>query len=276
MIGKAFHSELEALLSAVARAPRSLLMLDYDGTLAPFRKQREQAFPYAGVSEVLEKIARNGRTRVVIISGRDAEEIVPLLRIEPRLEVWGLHGAQRLKPNGTAELRQLDLHTGKALAAAEEWLRYQRLQHVGEFKKGSIAVHWRGLEESEKSDIQKRALLGWTAVAERSSLDLLPFDGGIEIRSSAVDKGDAVGKIASEMEAGIPAAYLGDDITDEPAFEAMSGRGLSILVRPRWRETAARLWLQPPDEVLDLLRRWLDACQNLSARGNDKNLAVKA
>ncbi len=265
MIGKAFHSELEALLSAVARAPRSLLMLDYDGTLAPFRKQREQAFPYAGVSEVLEKIARNGRTRVVIISGRDAEEIVPLLRIEPRLEVWGLHGAQRLKPNGAAELRQLDLHTGKALAAAEEWLRYQRLQHVGEFKKGSIAVHWRGLEESEKSDIRKRALLGWTAVAERSSLDLLPFDGGIEIRSSAVDKGDAVGKIASEMEAGIPAAYLGDDITDEPAFEAMSGRGLSILVRPRWRETAARLWLQPPDEVLDLLRRWLDACQNLSA-----------
>jgi trehalose 6-phosphate phosphatase len=276
MIGRVPQSELESLLSAVAQAPRSLLMLDYDGTLAPFRKQREQAFPYAGVSEALEKIVRNGRTRVVIISGRDAEEIVPLLRIEPRLEVWGLHGAQRMKPNGTTELRQLDPHTGKALAVAEEWLRYQRLQHVGEFKKGSIAVHWRGLDESEKSDIRKRALLGWTAVAERSNLNLLPFDGGIEIRSSSVDKGDAVRKIASEMEAGDPAAYLGDDITDEPAFEAMSGRGLSILVRPQWRETTARLWLQPPGEVLDLLRRWLEACQSLNARGKDHNWAVNA
>jgi trehalose 6-phosphate phosphatase len=147
---------------------------------------------------------------------------------------------------------------------------------VGEFKKGSIAVHWRGLDESEKSDIRKRALLGWTAVAERSNLNLLPFDGGIEIRSSSVDKGDAVRKIASEMEAGDPAAYLGDDITDEPAFEAMSGRGLSILVRPQWRETTARLWLQPPGEVLDLLRRWLEACQSLNARGKDHNWAVNA
>ncbi len=276
MIGRVFQSELDSLLSAVARAPRSLLMLDYDGTLAPFRKQREQAVPYAGVSGALQKIILNGRTRVVIVSGRDAEEIIPLLKIGSQPEVWGLHGSQRLQPNGSAEVPPLDQHTAQALAAAEEWLRNQHLQHLGEFKKGSIALHWRGLDEREVRDIRKRALVGWTALTERSNLDLLPFDGGIEIRSSAVDKGDAVRKIASEMEAGIPAAYLGDDITDEPAFEAMSGRGLSILVRPQWRETAARVWLQPPDEVLDLLRRWLVACQSFNSLGNDKNLAVNA
>jgi trehalose-6-phosphatase len=38
--------QVESLLSAVARAPRSLLVLDYDGALAPFRKDPEQAFPY--------------------------------------------------------------------------------------------------------------------------------------------------------------------------------------------------------------------------------------
>ena len=276
MIGRVFQSELDSLLSAVARAPRSLLMLDYDGTLAPFRKQRQQAVPYAGVSGALQKIILNGRTRVVIVSGRDAEEIIPLLEIGSQPEVWGLHGSQRLQPNGSAEVPPLDQHTAQALAAAEEWLRNQHLQHLGEFKKGSIALHWRGLDEREVRDIRKRALVGWTALTERSNLDLLPFDGGIEIRSSAVDKGDAVRKIASEMEAGIPAAYLGDDITDEPAFEAMSGRGLSILVRPQWRETAARVWLQPPDEVLDLLRRWLVACQSFNSLGNDKNLAVNA
>jgi trehalose-6-phosphatase len=55
-------------------------------------------------------------------------------------------------------------------------------------------------------------------------------------------------------------AYLGDDSTDESAFQAMQGRGLTILVRPIWRETAAQLWLQPPDELRDFLGLWLKAC----------------
>jgi len=58
-----------------------------------------------------------------------------------------------------------------------------------------------------------------------------------------------------------PAAYLGDDNTDEPAFRVMNGRGLSVLVRTKWRETAARLWLQPPEELLDFLTQWLQACK---------------
>lgn len=265
---------VEPLLRAVARAPRSLLMLDYDGTIAPFRKNRDEAQPYPGFSALLKEIVRCHKSRVVIISGRDANEIVPLLDIEPHPEIWGLHGLQRLNIDGSVDLSPLGEPTLEALAAAENWLHHQCLQHAAEFKTGSLAVHWRGLDECEAKAVRERLLLGWRPIANNSSLHLLEFDGGVEIRAQDADKGDAVRTIMSEMDLETPAAYLGDDTTDEHAFQAMNGRGLSVLVRPRYRATAAQLWLKPPDEVLDLLSRWLQACGG--SANNEENLAVHA
>ena len=74
----------------------------------------------------------------------------------------------------------------------------------------------------------------------------------------------------------MPAAYLGDDSTDEHAFEAMNGHGLSVLVRPRYRPTAAQLWLRPPDEVLDLLEQWLEACEKGNVASDNKTWVVDA
>jgi trehalose 6-phosphate phosphatase len=266
-------SLIEPLLRAVARAPRSLLMLDYDGTLAPFQKDPEQAFPYPGISEILQQIVRSGSTRIVIISGRDARDIIPLLGIEPHPEVWGLHGLQRLRPDGSAELSPPDEATVETLAAADNWLLYQHLQHTAEYKIGSIAVHWRDLDKCEVEAIRWRVLLGWTAIARETGLALLEFDGGVEIRARETNKGTAVRTIMSEMNPDTPTAYLGDDTTDEHAFRAVNSRGLSVLVRSRWRTTSAQLCLKPPDEVLGFLRRWLLACR---ARDNSRNHAAAA
>lgn len=268
--------QIGSLLSAVARAPQSLLMLDYDGTLAPFREDPEQAFPYPGISPVLQEIVRTGKTRVVIISGRDANEVFPLLDIEPHTEVWGLHGLQRLRPDGTVELSPLSEPTVEALAAADNWLRYQHLEHAAEFKTGSVAIHWRGLGECEAEAVRGRVLLGWAHIANYTRLNLLEFDGGVEIRAPEADKGDAVRTIMGEMKPDTPTAYLGDDNTDEHAFQAVNGRGLSVLVRPGWRPTAAKLWLSPPDEVLDFLTRWLNACLEQNASAIEKKAAMNA
>ncbi|HEX2917492.1 MAG TPA: hypothetical protein VHN81_03180, partial [Edaphobacter sp.] len=59
-----------AFLDRVAIAPSSVLLLDYDGTLAPFRIERDQAYPYAGVIPILESIQQNGRTELIVITGR--------------------------------------------------------------------------------------------------------------------------------------------------------------------------------------------------------------
>jgi trehalose-phosphatase len=251
-------------------------MLDYDGTLAPFSADRGKALPYPGISAVLQEIVRAGKTRVVILSGRDPYEVIPLLNVVPRPEIWGLHGLQRLNPDGSSELPPLHPPTLAELAAAEDWLVYQHLQHHAEFKTGSIAVHWRGLDEREAEEVRGRVLMGWTPLANHTHLDLLEFDGGVEIRAHKADKGAAVRTILSEVHPRVPAAYLGDDASDEKAFQALNGRGLSVLVRPRWRRTAAQLRLAPPDEVLDFLRRWLQACQQPQAATHVTTMAVNA
>jgi trehalose-phosphatase len=251
-------AEIRSFLQSVGRAPQSLLMLDFDGTLAPFRKDRMTAFPYPGVTSLLQEIRAAGKTRIVIVSGRDATEVIPLLAIEPHLEVWGCHGLQRIKVDGSVKVSALDERTGKALFVAKEWLVSQRLQNAAEFKTGSVAVHWRGLSENQAQDIHRRVMQGWAEIAQRYGLDLLHFDAGIEIRSTKANKGAAVRTLLGEMKSSVPAAYLGDDITDEAAFATINGSGISILVRPEWRPTAARLWLRPPREVIDFLTRWLE------------------
>ena len=42
---------------------------------------------------------------------------------------------------------------------------------------------------------------------------------------------------------------------------ALQGRGLTVLVRRERRKTAAQAWLKPPEELLDFLVRWRDACR---------------
>jgi trehalose-phosphatase len=268
------QAQLAPFLQTVAQASQAALLLDYDGTLAPFHAKRDQAYPYPGVALILQEIVRNGRTRVIVISGRDAIDVPLLLNINPRPEVWGIHGLQRTKPDGSTEMPYLDGRTLDGLSDADRWLGYQQVRHTAEFKAGSVAVHWRGLSASDAENLRSRVLLGWRPIAERSGLDLLDFDGGVEIRTGEADKGDAVRLFLSEISPDTPAAYLGDDTTDESAFRAMQGRGISVLVRPKWRQTAAQLWLKPPDELLDFLGLWLKTCIGHNAFGSDAAAAV--
>ena len=262
------RNQIQWFIRTVHDSPFSALLLDYDGTLAPFSLNRQEALPYPGIQSLLQQIRDTKRTRLVIITGRNASEIGPLLRIRPTPEVWGLHGMQRLRTNGKSEMPLLDSKTMHALASAERWLAYQGLEHLAERKPGSLAVHWRGLDETAAAMLRYRILLGWCALARSFSLAVLEFDGGIELRTDTYDKGSAVRTILGEVGPDAPVAYLGDDATDEPAFRALNGRGLTALVREQRRQTSARVWLRPPAELRQFLMQWRDACRKPSSAGN--------
>ncbi len=251
--------ERETFLSQLARAREAALLLDYDGTLAPFSVQRHRAVPYPGVSTLLRKIMDEGSTRVVMVTGRPAGEVVRLLGVYPYPEVWGSHGLQRLKPDGSCELVVVETGAREALEEAMAWLESLGLRQLAELKPGSIALHWRGLNEDTVAQLRSKVMLRWMPLSVRPGMELLEFDGGLELRVAAKSKADAVRSILGEMEEDAAIAYLGDDQSDEEAFLALRPHGLAVLTRPEWRPTAADLWIQPPKGLLDFLFDWLKA-----------------
>jgi len=238
-----------------------LLLLDYDGTLAPFRLDRFRARPWAGVRELLNRIQQQGRTHMVVITGRPSGEIAPLLGLDRPLEVWGLHGAEHLYPDGRKELEKAPPVTRAKLDELREHLRHNSLGGLFEDKPNAAVMHWRGHSPQNARKIEQRTRELFEPLAHLEGLTLLKFESGLELRVGR-DKGGAVREILREAGQGRPVAFLGDDVTDETAFIAVNEADaphLSVLVRRETRETAADVWLRPPAELRDFLKRWLEA-----------------
>lgn len=252
---------LEVFLERVAHADQRALLLDYDGTLAPFRVQRDKATPYPGLRDALEEIQAAGHTRLVIITGRYTRDLLPLLGMRRPPEIWGSHGWERRFPNGHTEIGRMAPRALQGLAEADDWVETHRLEERREVKPGCLAIHLRGLPAREAAGLKEFILDIWRELAWRNGLDLSEFDGGVELRVPGRTKGDAVRTVLGEMATGAPAAFLGDDRTDEEGFEAISSidGGLSALVRPEFRPTRASIWLKPPEELLEFLHRWQEA-----------------
>lgn len=249
-------------LASVARAPARVLLLDYDGTLAPFRANPQEARPYPEVLPVLGEIMRAGGTRLVIVSGRPAGELPPLLQLESRPEIWGSHGWERLQPDGALHREQPGADARAALEAAqfaarEATDRGARLER----KLASVALHWRGLPEDAARACSEAAQQAWAPYIRSRTLELLPFDGGLELRAPGCTKQHAVEAVLASTPAGAAIAYLGDDITDEDAFRAVKARGVAVLVRGEFRETGADVWLTPPHDLVAFLAHWRVARQ---------------
>ncbi len=250
------QANLDSFFARLAAAPRRVLLLDYDGTLAPLQAERQQAAPYAGVPEVLAAIRDASRTRVVVVSGRSVADLAPLLGLDPLPELWGAHGCERRLPDGAYQRSPLGEQAREGLEAAYAALAAHGLGHMLEQKPASLALHWRGLDEAAVVALRETIGHLWTAIVLRSRLRVHLFDGGLELRVAGCDKGAAVRALLDELGPGAAIAYLGDDLTDEDAFHALGGRGLRVLVRPEQRPSAADLWLRPPSELLHFLHTW--------------------
>jgi trehalose-phosphatase len=257
------NSAEAAVLGQPLRAtPRSLLMLDYDGTLAPFHVDRFAAVLYPGVADRLATLSGLARVRLVLISGRPARELRGLLPASTRAEIWGSHGWEQLKSDGSYRLFPLEPMQRAALEQVAREMTALGFSEALEVKPSSLAIHWRSVAPATQEQIRSSIESVFNRIAQPGGLRLLPFDGGLELRSTDRTKGTAVEQILAEEPSAFPVAYLGDDLTDEDAFAALGDRGFSILVRTEVRASCARFWLRPPKEVLGFLDEWIAASKS--------------
>lgn len=247
---------IENFFLSLSSVQTPLLLLDYDGTLSPFTTDRNQAFPYEGIIPCLNKIINRTRTQTVIITGRSIDDLLKLLPLETLPEIWGAHGFERMLPTGQRFTTPLTNKITDALSRYEKALIDNDLMKYCEIKPAGFAVHWRGRDEHEINSIRQKVFRISNAHTHQG-LKIHHFDGGLELRHSGIDKGTAVNTILSEQQKSFSAAYLGDDLTDEDAFNKMGSRGLKVLVRQKTRKTSADLRLTPPEDLIWFLEKWL-------------------
>jgi trehalose-phosphatase len=233
--------------------------MDYDGTIAPFQTDDGRSTTYPEISELLHCIITSCRTRLIVVSGRSAQEIVPLLAMYPLPEIWGTFGIEKIRPDGRYEEAHVNEDALHILAQAEARLDREGLGQQIEFKLAGVALHWRGLPPAEGAKVRMKAYEVLQPLAAHPDVVLSEFDCGIELRLLSASKADALGSLLSELDFRIPIAYLGTDETDEEPFRMLNGRGLSVLVGPKRRFTADQ-WLKPPHDLFRFLLHWVEAC----------------
>lgn len=249
---------LTQFFESLKAAQRRLLMLDYDGTLAPFTVERDKAYPYPGVELRLDKLIASAKTEVIIISGRALDDLKPLLRLDNFPEMWGSHGWELLSRDGIYDIKPFNSEDVDWLTDAREYVFESKLEAYLEEKPVSLAIHVRGLDDRLALDILAKIRHYWDRITARSKLVCDEFDGGLELKVPGFDKGQVVREILDHFNRPPTAAYLGDDLTDEDAFRALEGRALRVLVRKESRPSAADIKIIPPDELLEFLDRWIE------------------
>jgi len=126
---------------------------------------------------------------------------------------------------------------------------------VVEDKGISLALHYRMAERDTAWAARQefvRAVNGYQQQGVK--LELLAGKEVLEAKPAGATKGDAIGQIWSRYAPTALPIYIGDDVTDESAFDAISEKGLAILVAETPRPTAAQLFLKNPTEVYVFLR----------------------
>jgi alpha,alpha-trehalose-phosphate synthase [UDP-forming]/trehalose-phosphatase len=239
----------------VQAADQRLLMLDYDGTLAPFHVSRMSARPSERCIDVLRGIVDAGHTRLAIVSGRPASEVRMLLP-GLRVETFGAHGFERSPIEGTVLKNPLPAREMTALETARSAAVAAGLADKIEVKPASLAVHVRGADPKDALAAEELAFNIFSPLAKKYGLECRTFNGGVELRSKRYHKGHVVKALLSESPKGVFAVYVGDDDTDEDAFRALMGKGIGVRVGAPASDTAAQLQLTSQSDVLPFLEQW--------------------
>lgn len=241
-------------------ADQALLVLDFDGTLAPIVEDPSQARMPSQTADVVARLS--GRLgQVAIVSGRPVSYLsrwAPL----PGVVLIGLYGLERSE-NGSVVLDPRVRPYEGALAQAAEALAGIAEAHPGahvEDKGAMLALHWRRADDTPRAQQQIPAAV--REVADRLGLGTGDGKMVVEVHPPVkVTKGDAVRSLIGDGDV----AFAGDDVGDLPAFEAVSAAGgLTILV-DHGDETDPRL-TAAADTVVDGTDGLLAWLRELDAR----------
>lgn len=242
-------------VESLARQPRVVVALDFDGTLAPLAPTPETAWIDPAVAAAIERLRAgvNRSLRVGVVSGRRIADL--RLRVPSVDFLIGLHGLEIELPPQACRLRFDSAASDAALDRLRAKLPQLRIGEARvEDKIHSITLHVRGLAP-EAAAVSISAFEAAVAEEKACGAPLEPLYGHLclEARPTAAGKHHAIAEARERLGSGA-LAYLGDDTTDEEVFRAFPGE-LTVLVTESLRRSAARYYLRSPRETAAFLER---------------------
>ena len=254
----ALHPDVRAeWLSAVTRGAAGVF-LDYDGTLTPIADRPEQATLSAATRAQLARLA--SCCPVTIVTGRDIAVVRDFVKLD-EIGYAGCHGLDIEGPAGSGLRYEAAAEVLPVLDSAEADLRRGLSGVAGalvERKRYSVSAHYRLVEPRDAPHVDEVVA---TVAFRHPGLRRERGKKVFELRPDvAWDKGRAVAWLlaALSLDPG-SATCVGDDETDEHAFELLDGVGVPIVVEHGDRPTSARYRVRDPREVAEVLELLIEA-----------------
>ncbi|WP_234834733.1 trehalose-phosphatase [Mycolicibacterium stellerae] len=247
-------------IAPLAETRQPVVLLDFDGTLSEIVGDPDAARLTPDAEKMLVSLA--ARCPVAVISGRSLADIRGRIGV-PGVWYAGSHGFELVAPDGTHHQNEAGVQAIHVIGEAVSELR-DRLAGVEgiliEDKRFTVAVHYRNVAPARIDEV----IAAVRIIGQRDMLRVTSGRKVIELRPD-VDwgKGKAVEWIVDRIDGPdlLLPIYIGDDLTDEDAFDATRRRGIGVAVRnPESgdRRSAARFVLDDPDAVSRFLTRLAD------------------
>lgn len=239
-------TELVQRLTAVPADATLLVASDYDGTLSPIVERPQDAVPLPGMESLLRQLAEAPNTVVTIVSGRSVADLRQLLGLGEPLVLVGSHGAEFITgfaADITDEQRALYERLDAELSTIVAGIPGTELER----KPISIATHVRRASRPDAAAVLAAVAEGpatWPGIHATAGKEVL------ELAVQRVDKGSAIERVRREVGAD-EVLFVGDDVTDERAFERLAGEAITVKVGPG--DTAADYRVPSVEAVRALL-----------------------
>ena len=216
-----------------------LVGCDFDGTIVPFTRRPSQVKIPQKMRRVLSRLIKKPGVRVVIISGRSLADVKKKLGLKGAI-YCGNHGLEMerglsvwIHPEARAISRRLKILSAEIQSGISD-LKGAELED----KTLSLSLHYRRVSRASDIARLKRLLNCWMS-PHRRYLRVVSGKKLFDIRPKLDwNKGHALLNLIESLPGSWSACFVGDDKTDEEAFETLGGRALTVRVGPALKSKA--------------------------------------
>lgn len=243
---------VDEISESYKNANRRLVLLDYDGVLAPFADKPEKAAPTKTVLNLLGSIAESEETELAVISGRGKQNLQ---------EWFGELGVTLVAEHGAFVKHTGQKNWKSTISGSSDWKNIVELfmekyaaKTPGAFvemKEHAAVWHYRNASSyyAQKNLVTLKRVLN--RVARDHGLEVRSGNKILEVKPRGVNKG--VAALGLMQEAPDFILCIGDDYTDEDMFKALPTTSYTIKVGRG--STDARFRVHSVDEVVALLKQ---------------------